>query len=50
VNTCNKNPTVDAEETTEEVRLTTTADEPSGNGEDDCRDSVDLTLETPLGD
>ena len=50
VDTCNRNPSVDAEETTEEVRLTATADEPSGDGEDDCRDSVDLTLETPLGD
>ncbi len=47
---CNRNPSVDAEETTEEVRLTATADELSGDGEDDCRDSVDLTLEAPLGD
>ena len=50
VDVCNRNPVVDAEETTEEVRLTATADEPSGDGENDCRDSVDLTLETPLGD
>jgi hypothetical protein len=50
VNTCNRNPSVEAEETAEEVRLTATADEPSGDGEDDCLDSDDLTLETPLGD
>lgn len=46
VNTCNMSPSVDAEETSEEVRLTATADEPSGNGEDDCLDSDDLTLKT----
>jgi hypothetical protein len=40
VDVCNGYPTVDAEETTEEVRLTATADTPSGNGEDDRRDSV----------
>jgi hypothetical protein len=50
VDVCNRNPSVDAEETAEEVRLTATADEPSGDGEDDCRDSVVLTLEAPLGD
>lgn len=50
VNTCNRNPSVDAEETTTEVRLTVTADEPSGDGQDDCQDYDDLTLETPLGD
>lgn len=50
VNTCNRNPSVDAAETSEEVRLTATADEPSGDGEEDCMDSDDLTLETPLGD
>lgn len=50
VDTCNRNPVVDAEETTEEVRLRVTADEPSGDGAEDCRDSVRLTLEAPLGD
>lgn len=50
VDVCNRNPSVNAEETTEEVRLTATADELSGDGEDDCRDSVDLTLKAPLGD
>lgn len=50
VNTCNRNPTVDAEETSEEVRLTVTADEPSGDGEEDCMDYAVLALETPLGD
>lgn len=50
VNTCNRNPKVEAEETTDEVRLFTTADEPSGDGQDDCMDGDDLRLETPLGD
>ncbi|MCZ3388036.1 MAG: hypothetical protein LH645_02675 [Actinomycetia bacterium] len=50
VDTCNRHPLVNAAETTEEVRLTVTADEPSGDGGEDCRDSVDLNLETPLGD
>ena len=50
VNTCNRNPSVDAEETNEEVRLTATADEPSGDDREDCLDGVDLTLKTPLGD
>jgi len=50
VNTCNRNPSVDAEETSEEVRLTVTADEPSGDGENDCADGDDVTLEAPLGD
>ena len=50
VDTCNLHPSVAAEETTEEIRLTVTADERSGDGVDDCRDSDDLTLETPLGD
>jgi hypothetical protein len=50
VNTCNKHPVVEAEETTQEVRLTVTADEPSGDGEGDCADGDDVTLEAPLGD
>lgn len=50
IGTCNMHPSVAAEETTEEVRLTVTADEPSGNGRDDCADSDDVRLDTPLGD
>jgi hypothetical protein len=49
VNTCNKNPVVEAAETSDEVRLTATADEPTGNGQDDCMDRDGLTLRAPLG-
>ena len=50
VNTCNKHPVVEAEETKQEVRLTVTVDKPSGEGEGDCADGDDVTLEAPLGD
>jgi hypothetical protein len=50
VNTCNRNPSVEAKESTEEIRLTVTADDPSGDGVDDCMDFDDVTLESPLGD
>ena len=50
VGTCNVNPVVLAQETTYEVRLSVTADEPSGDGTLDCQDSDRLRLEEPLGD
>jgi len=49
VDTCNRHPVVDAEETTEEIRLIVTADAPEDD-EGDCRDGDDVTLEAPLGD
>jgi hypothetical protein len=48
VNTCNRHPIVDAEETPDEVRLTITADDRENAG--DCADGDDVTLEAPLGD
>ena len=50
VDTCNLNPVVLAQETTSEVRLSVTADEPSGDGAEDCADSDWVRLESPLGD
>lgn len=48
VDTCNKSPRVEVEETTTEVRLHVVVD--GGDSErDDCQDSVKLTLDDPLG-
>jgi len=49
VDTCNASPEVSAEESGAEVRLIVDEGEASGDGGDDCRDSVMVTLEEPLG-
>lgn len=50
VDTCNRNPVVTVEETSDEVHLTVAADEPSGDGVDDCMDGAVVSLDAPLGD
>lgn len=47
--TCNQNPQVAIVETSTEVRFTVTAARNDGDV-NDCLDSVDVTLEVPLGD
>ena len=49
VSTCNRDPWVEIEETSDEVRLTVHGEEATGTGTDDCQDGVKVTLEAPLG-
>jgi hypothetical protein len=49
VSTCNRDPWVEIEETSDEVRLTVHAEETSDTGSGDCQDGVKVTLEAPLG-
>lgn len=49
IDSCNLNPIVDVVESTTEVRLEARVGRSFLSSEDDCRDSVKVTLDNPLG-
>jgi hypothetical protein len=50
VDSCNENPRAEVEEGATQVRVRAVSSQWLGRSRDDCRDSVRVTLRSPLGD
>ena len=50
VESCNKDPRAEVQESATEVRIRAVVSQPMGQSEGDCMDSVRVTLRSPLGD